>query len=189
MIFLSASIPVEQSGDIYFESADITAIRDCIRALAKVVIPRSHLIWGGHPAITPMIRYILMSMNKNANEHVTLYQSAHFEHEFIPENKDIEKIVITDSGVDEKNSLQIMRESMIIGNKYKAGVFIGGMKGVILEYEMFKLYHPEVPVFPIASTGGAAKILYEQYLFHDQRLVNDFAYMALFRSLFKKLID
>ena len=50
-IFLSASIPDPERDRIYYDTADIVAIRDAVRALATVIIPHSKLIWGGHPSM------------------------------------------------------------------------------------------------------------------------------------------
>ena len=58
-IFLSASIPFPERDRKFYDTADIVAIRDAVRALATVVIPRAHLVWGGHPSITPLIRFVL----------------------------------------------------------------------------------------------------------------------------------
>ena len=57
-IFLSASIPLPERDPIFYQTADFIAIRDAVRALATIVIPKAHLVWGGHPAITPLIRYV-----------------------------------------------------------------------------------------------------------------------------------
>ena len=62
-IFLSASIPMPGRDKIYLESADVIAIRECIKALVAVTIPKFTLIWGGHPSITPLIR-LLLSLDK-----------------------------------------------------------------------------------------------------------------------------
>ena len=77
-IFLSASIPSPDRDRQFYDTADIIAIRDAVRALATVIIPQAHLIWGGHPSITPLIRYVLGRMNAEIKTHVTLYQSAFF---------------------------------------------------------------------------------------------------------------
>src|SRR5688572_3148776 len=101
MIFLSASIPDPRRDEKYFSTADPSAIRDAVRALATIVIPHSHLVWGGHPAITPLIHQVLMSTlsqqgfehlserspEKQSNtQHITLYQSKFFEKKFLAEN-------------------------------------------------------------------------------------------------------
>ncbi|MGQ3012111.1 MAG: hypothetical protein ACT6QS_00240 [Flavobacteriales bacterium] len=184
-VFLSASIPDPQRNRIYYDTADIVAIRDAVRALATVVIPQSKLIWGGHPSITPLIRYVLQRMGTNVQDHVTLYQSLFFEKDFLKDNESFEHRIYTDSHETKEKSIAYMREKMLSEHKFDAAVFIGGMEGIIEEYEIFKGKHPKALIIPVASTGGAAKILYERLNapFGD-KLKNQYAYMALFRDLF-----
>lgn len=190
MIFLSASIPDPKRNEKYFNSADVIAIRDAVRALATIVIPNSSLVWGGHPAITPLIRYVMSTMDVNVQDHITLYQSEFFREMFPLENEYFEKVIITPKSHDRDSSLYDMRFRMFHDNKFKAAIFIGGMEGVEIEYEMFKSIHPNAKVFPVASTGAAAKFIYEGMNEKaDNRLVDDFAYMALFRTLFETIIN
>jgi hypothetical protein len=42
-------------------------------------------------------------------------------------------------------------------------VCIGGMEGVESEFELFRKLHPNKPIFILKSTGGASKILAEEY--------------------------
>jgi len=189
MIFLSASIPDPQRNEVYFKTADIVAIRDAVRALATVVIPNSYLVWGGHPAITPLIRFVMDSMKVKVQDHITLYQSNFFLKQFPSENKSFENIVVVPEGNDRQQSLLEMRLRMFKENRFKAGIFIGGMEGVEEEYKLFREFHTKALVLPVASTGAAARIIYEQIKSDvDVRLSNDFAYMALFRSLLKDII-
>ena len=75
---------------------------------------------------------------------------------------------------------------MIGENDYYAAVFIGGMEGVEKEFEMFKELHPDVPCLPIASTGAAAKILYNEHLGEfDERLLTEMSYTSLFKELLR----
>jgi hypothetical protein len=63
------------------------------------------------------------------------------------------------------------------------------MEGIIDEFKMFKEMHPNALIIPIASTGAAAKILYNNRpQYYDARLKNDYAYMALFRDLLNDYI-
>jgi hypothetical protein len=56
-IFLSASVPLPSRHREYFDTADVIAIRDAVRALTIVVVEQhGQLVFGVHPAITPMIR-------------------------------------------------------------------------------------------------------------------------------------
>jgi hypothetical protein len=189
-IFLSASIPYPERDRKYYESADIVAIRDAVRALATVVIPKAHLIWGGHPSITPLIRFVMERLKVNVNEHITLYQSLFYKCKFPKDNDAIEKIRFTPKGKNEAESLSIMRNILFRENKFKAAIFIGGMEGINEEYKLFIKENPNALVLPIASTGAAANILYEKLKkTADIRLATDYAYMALFRDLLSKYIN
>lgn len=189
MIFLSASIPTPDKKK-YFENADLFAIRDSVRALATVVIPKTKLVWGGHLAITPLIRYVITNfIQRNIQEHVLLYQTTFFEHLFPPDNAFFEEVRIVERKEDRETSLREMRIKMFTENQFTAGVFIGGMEGVQDEYEMFLDYQPHAKLFPVASTGAAARFIYESMEPKPNlRLSNDLAYMALFRMLFNNLL-
>lgn len=183
-VFLSASIPNPDRDKKFYDTADIVSIRDAVRALATVVIPKAQLVWGGHPSITPLIRFVMDKMNVDLKRHVTLYQSLFFEDKFPPDNFAFENVVLTEKKNNRDESLELMRSKLINENDFKVGIFIGGMEGVNDEYLMFKEKHPNALILPIASTGAAAKILYEnQPQNFDNRLKYDYAYMALFRDL------
>jgi hypothetical protein len=188
-VFLSASIPYPERDKTFYDTADIVSIRDAVRALATVVIPKAHLIWGGHPSITPLIRFVMDRMNVNLKTHITLYQSLFFEEYFPPDNFAFENIVMTEKRNNRDESLELMRNKLINENDFKIGIFIGGMEGINDEYVMFKERHPNALILPIASTGAAANILYEnQHQNFDIRLKSDYAYMALFRDLLSEFI-
>ena len=53
---------------------------------------------------------------------------------------------------------------------------------------MFKQIHPEILTFPIASTGAAAKILFNKHKNdYNIELENNLAYMSLFREIIKRI--
>ena len=185
MIFLSASIPDKNRHPDYFETADFISIRDAVKALATVVIPKWKLVWGGHPAISALIRNVLKSMNTPVYENVTLYQSAFFAAQFPKDNQAFERVIVVPADGDKPSSLQKMRKRMLLEDKnlFNAAFFIGGMDGVEREYEMFVQFNPQVPVFPIGSTGAAARRIFDRLPSPDQRLLADYAYMDLFKSL------
>ena len=189
-VFLSASIPTPDRDKKFFDTADIVAIRDAARALATVVIPKAHLIWGGHPSITPLIRFVMERMNADFKKHITLYQSLYFEDKFPSDNFEFENIVLTERKNTRDESLELMRRHLINDNDFKVGIFIGGMEGINDEYLMFKKRHVDALILPVASSGAAAKMLYDsQPQKFDARLLNDYAYMALFRDLIKNYIQ
>ena len=185
-IFLSASIPLPERDAKYIDTADIIAIRDAVIALSKVVLPNHRIIWGGHPSITPLIYYVMEKLDLNIQEHVTIYQSRLFEKFFPDDNNKFKNIVLTDVvDNDRDKSLFHMRERMLSESDFSAAVFIGGMDGIEVEYKMFIEKHPNALVLPIASTGAATKIIYENYLPNkekNERFVKDYAFMSLFQK-------
>ncbi|HTN18469.1 MAG TPA: hypothetical protein VL092_12345 [Chitinophagaceae bacterium] len=185
-IFLSASIPFKERNPKYFDSADIVAIRDAVIALASIVLPKHRLIWGGHPSITPIIYYVMEKMNLNVQEHVILYQSKFFEHLFPKDNNRFQNVTLTDNLGEMSESIRHMRNRMFQENKFTAAVFIGGMEGIEDEFKMFREFHPDALLLPIASTGAAARIVYDTVLpdnFKNERLVKDYGYMSLLQKL------
>jgi len=185
-IFLSASIPIAERDRVYIETADVIAIRDAVIALATTVLPKHRLIWGGHPSITPLINYVMLKQKKNIQEHVKLYQSLWFEDVFLEDNNKFENIVFTEKQHDIPSSIKLMRERMLSENEFAAGIFIGGMNGIEDEYKMFREYHPEAIIIPLASTGAASKLLYENMIDPNERFLKDYAFSSIFQEF---LID
>lgn len=183
-IFLSASIPDPRRDPKFIETADVTAIRDAVRALATVVLPKHLLVWGGHPAITPMIRLVAQSLEVSVQKHVTLYQSEFYRGVAPKDNDRFEHIEWVPAVENNKEKSLLEMRTRMLNGPYRAGLFIGGMEGVFQEFEMFQKRHPEVPVFPIASTGAAARTLYERSPERYPRvLMDEYAYISLFHKL------
>ena len=186
-IFLSASVPLPSRNEAFFATADVIAIRDSVRALVMVIIEqKATLVFGGHPAITPMIRLQVAQSGRPVGNTILMYQTRFHERSFPEDNRFFERVVLVNA-VDrnEKASLEAMRRSML-DRRFRAGIFIGGMEGVSDEYAMFREMHPKTPAFPVASTGAAAGIIYAA----DQRLSaihpelsTEISYLTLMRSL------
>jgi len=182
-IFLSAGVPDPRRGPEFAATADTVAITAAVSALAYVALGRRRLIWGGHPAITPMILVMSEGMGVDYAEWVTLYQSEFFKDEFPEDNERFRNVVLTERLMDDRDaSLQLMRERMFKENEFAAAVFIGGMGGIVAEYEMFTQLQPSAKVIPVTSTGGAsldvaAKLGKVPSDFNDQR-----DYVALFHE-------
>ena len=182
-IFLSASLPLPERDPKYFKSADLIAIRDAVIALATIAIPKCRLVWGGHPSITPLIYYVLLKLNINVQEHVSLFQSRYFEKYFPDDNNKFKNVTLTENSGDRESSIRLMRETMFCSYEFKAGIFIGGMDGVEEEYNMFKNFQPEALLLPIASTGAAAKLIYDNHQENfDVQFETNYAYMSLFQN-------
>ena len=189
-IFLSASIPAQNRNPNYYNTMDVLAIREAIRALVTVVLPKSILVWGGHPAITPIIRTVSENLNLDCKNHLILYQSNWFEGQFPQDNEAFQKVIYTKRKEIIAESLKEMRKHMIEDYAYKAGIFIGGMEGVQEEFNTFSKAHPKAKLLPIASTGAAAKIIYDsQKEKFPKGLENELTYMNMFKSLLKEIIE
>jgi hypothetical protein len=185
-VFLSTSVPLPPPyrHETYFKTADQIAIRDSIRALVAAVIPPGSIVFGGHPAITPMVRLLVLNKGLSIAPHIFLFQSRFFENEFPSEVREFENLFLVDAiPGNPEASLTVMREQMIGSRDFAAGVFIGGMEGVEEEYRIFRRIHPNKPAFPIASTGAAALALYQQFMPDSRELLNDLKYLSLFRRL------
>jgi SLOG cluster3 family len=186
-VFLSASVPLPSRNATYFNTADVVAIRDAVRALTIVVIEqKAQLVFGGHPAISPMIRLQIAQAGMPVGDRVIMFQSRFFDRVFPDDNAAFERVILTDAvDGDRQKSLVHMRETMLSGS-FNCGVFIGRMEGVEEEYEMFRRIQPDVPAFPIASTGAASAILYNSnptIKREHPELQDEFSYISLMRSL------
>lgn len=189
-IFLSASIPTQNRNPNYYNTMDVLAIREAIRALVAVVLPKTILVWGGHPAITPIIRTVSENLHIESKSHLVLYQSNWFKGQFPHDNEVFQKVMYTEKKETKEKSLIEMRKHMIEDHVYKAGIFIGGMEGVQEEFVLFSKAHPKAKLLPIASTGAAAKIIYDsQKEKFPKELENELTYMNMFKSLLKEIIE
>ena len=117
VIFLSASMPIKDRDHRFFDTADFIAIRDAVVALVNAIIPNYRLVWGGHPAITPIIHGIFKKRKFDYNEYITIYQSRYYYGKTLKENQQFDNVILTDEVrkyADDKNnvaeSLAIMRK-------------------------------------------------------------------------------
>lgn len=181
VIFLSASVPDPKRAPRLAETADPVAITAAVTALVYVTLGRRMLVWGGHPAITPMIWVAAESMDVDYSTWVKLYQSRFFEDDFPEENARFGNVVFVDAvDNDRRASLRGMRERMFQEQQFQAAVFIGGMEGILEEHELFHHYQPDATVVPVASTGGATLELASRSVPASSDLRTDLDYVALF---------
>jgi hypothetical protein len=182
-IFLSASIPTR---DPYVHDADPIAIREAVLALVAVTVRERRLVFGGHPAISPLVEHAARSLN--AVDNVDIFQSEWYRNAIPPEARAFRNLHWTPSGSTQASSLDIMRQQMIGSQPFCAAVFIGGMEGILDECRIFKMLHPGAQLFPIASTKGACFRLWEagegpQEPGTRDALLRNKKYRALFRHI------
>ena len=179
-IFLSASIPVIGRGK-YYETAAPFLIQCAVRELAIATVRRHKIVWGGHPAITPMIWSICEDLRADYTDSVILNQSRFFEGNYPEENQRFDNVIYTDSVPgDIKGSLQLMREQMLSREDLIGAVFIGGMDGVEVEYDIFRRLNPEAFILPVAAPGGAALNLARDKGYFTGRELEDVDFATLF---------
>ena len=82
----------------------------------------------------------------------------------------IGKIIWTENINETRDrSLYYMRIQMLKEHNIFAGIFIGGMEGIEEEFNLFKEIYPENPIYLIGSSGGASKILFENYFKKEKK--------------------
>ena len=188
-VFLSASVPLPDRDSRFMETADVISIREAVKALIGEIIPSGEIVFGGHPAITPLVALLLRGLGENARKRVTLYQSAYFTEQFPQENDDFLKVTIVPNVDNSRDqSLAAMRSRMLKDTNFDVGVFIGGMEGVLDEFEAFRIAHPRASIWPVASTGAAAaEIFHCSPLPYPDIFRNQLTYQTLFRTLLQKI--
>jgi hypothetical protein len=180
-IFLSAGVPDPKRGPQYAKTADTVAIAAAVSALVHVTLGRRLLVWGGEPAITPMIWAVADGLDLDYGGWVKLYQSKHFRDEFPEDNQRFRNVTYTDDiPQDRKRSLRLMREKMFADFNFTAAVFIGGMGGIIEEFELLQKLQPKAAALPIVSTGGATQDVAKRMTTVSPDLSDDLDYVALF---------
>lgn len=183
-IFLSASIPVQGRGD-YHLTADPYLIQYAVRELALTVLGRKKLIWGGHPAITPMVWAACEDLGVCYAQNVVLYQSRHFGDFFPDENTKFKNVTYTDEVEgDREKSLGEMRRRMFTENKFSAAIFIGGMDGIEKEFDLLSIYQPDCKILALGSPGGASRVLA-----HRLDLPEDLKTSVNFTSIFHNYLE
>lgn len=189
-LFLSASVPLPGRDERYLKTADVLAIRDSVKALVTSVLDKGTIVFGGHPAITPLIALLMRGMPAETKRHIILFQSAFFQKDFLDENDEfIDVRFVPAVKGDRAASLQRMRQEMIADGPYDAAIFIGGMEGIHEEYRAFHEAHPHAACYPIASTGAAALELYREIGQGRDDLIHELTYPKLFRNLLKEIAE
>ena len=128
-----------------------------------------------------MIWVVAEGLGLDYGEWVKLYQSNHFKDEFPEDNQRFRNVTYTDDvGGDLERSLRLMRERMLTDYSFAAAVFIGGMTGIINEFDLVRKLQPSAVTVPVISTGGAALDVAERVENLSADLAEDRDYVALF---------
>lgn len=94
-LFLSASVPDPRRDARFHSTSDRVAIRDAVRALVTVALPSMRIVWGGHPAITPLVRVVAEGVGIAGSDRVQLFQSRLYRSRAPIDNAAFENVVWT----------------------------------------------------------------------------------------------
>ena len=165
-VFLSAGFPSGERGEA-FKPYDASGIADAVSVLVREVLgSNGKLLFGGHPTITPLV--LMIARELQVKKSVTIFQSAWFRGQQLPEIEEIPKeefgeIIWTEQKSTRQDSLATMRETMIkSARELVAALFVGGMEGIEEEYDYVKEISSQTPCIPITGPGGAAARLPEE---------------------------
>ncbi len=159
-VLLSASFPSGVRGE-RFTPYDADAVADAVTALVGAVLAANgRLVFGGHPTITPLV--LRVAADHGAREVVDVYQSDQFQDRITAPTRELERqgfgrIIATPDRGDLRENLALMRRQMIEGSPdLVAALFIGGMEGILDEFDGVGDLRPSVPRLPVVAPGGAA---------------------------------
>jgi SLOG cluster3 family len=168
-LFLSASIPHPERWDGEF---DALAITDAVVAISRTFLSAGwQLVTAAHPTIAPLLLYVAGELPVEGQRRITTYQSRLFA-DVLPtatkrfEANGIARFEWTQAAKGDRpepghwdESLAIMRRQMLAETVPDAAVFVGGMKGIHDEYELFGTVRPDLPRYALGAPGGAARLL------------------------------
>ena len=151
-------------------------IRRAVSWIAREALARDYLlVFGGHPAISPMVLDIAERVVPSDDEiRVLVFQARIFKNAMTEAAIDLARwrhgcMVLTQppSGdpADTRQrvpALSRMRAEMTALPNLTAAVFVGGMSGLLEESMRFAERHPGTPRYAVGSTGGAAQFLLER---------------------------
>ena len=153
-------------------------------AFTKVCMEkRRPFYFGGHPAITPLVWEVAKDYAPvEFKKFIRIYQSSFFIGKTPREVDFFNNIVWTEKQIDISHSVELMRKQMFSENDTDTVVFIGGMNGIVDEYNMVTRIYPQVKVLPMATTGAASKQLYNDLKLTNTDLSDSYSYVSVFKK-------
>ena len=158
-VFLSASFPSGKRGE-EVRPFDASGIADAVTAIVRAVLLNGgKLLFGGHPTITPLV--LMIGQELRVHKAVDIFQSQWFRGQITTATwrlaeSNVGTIHWTRRCTSLEESLEEMRREMFEFVLPVGAVFVGGMSGIRVEYELVGSIRPGVPRIPVAGPGGAA---------------------------------
>lgn len=196
-VFLGAGIPDPKRWSGHFDAREIT---DAVVAATRAILSAGGtIVTGAHPTISPLILYVASELGHDWDEpHVLVYQSAVLD-SVMPditrrfEEDGVARLRITEAKAGERprpgeatQSLLRMRRRMFADMTPAAAIFVGGMEGVVEEFQLLRDSHPQVLTYPVAKPGGEAANLVEQAPSSIRQTLRD---SDIYPTIFRKVVD
>jgi hypothetical protein len=173
-VFFSASVVQagrEKETDRSPRDSDI--VRGAIVACAREVLSRGwNVVFGGHPQISPLLFVLAREFDNPSDGRVICFQSDQFADRIpattqaLGEYGHVFRTPEIKGGRPRETvdlSLVRMREDMLSVPYLRAGVFIGGMAGVLREARMLRKKRiAKLLLFAFPGTGSAAEQLFDE---------------------------
>ena len=187
-IFLSSSLPsADRNPTYYINTNPLDIINAIISIVENILKMDGNLIFGGHPTISPLILKVAMKFgsskkHENNPERIQIYQSKYFESIISKYTEELLDLrlgeILWTKNIDNNRELSLnqMRVQMLKEHNISAGIFVGGMEGIEEEFNLFKEFYPQNPIYLIGSSGGATKQLYEKYFQEEKEWVFPWIY-------------
>jgi hypothetical protein len=122
-VFMSASIPLPTRHRRFYDTADVLAIREAVKALVEIVLPIGRLTCGGHPTITPLLALFAREAKLDP-DHLTIFQSKLHEAVLPVENAAFADVRMIDAvGTDVEASHRKMREAMLVSRPFSSAAW------------------------------------------------------------------
>jgi len=167
------------------------AAREAVVALTAAWLPHGELVFGGHPAISPLVEHAARCLDLLNRIHI--YQSRYFEKLMPTAAGAFPNVHWTSAGHDLSESLTLMRQEMIdsqdLRRNFHAAVFIGHIEGMEEELEILEQGHPHAKVIPIASTGATALHMWDCRIgLAEGRFRDELLHERRYRKMFRRLL-
>ena len=196
-VFLSASIPDPERWRGDFDPLEIT---DAVVATIRTILTSGgRVVTAAHPTIAPLILYVAREIRESIAERpaAIIYQSRLFVDVLPSETSLLAEAGLADVRWTEaqpgetrqpsrrRDSLKVLREVMLGETQPVAAIFIGGMKGILDEFYIYRRLFPDRPSYAIGQPGGEASSLVE---YARQELRNDLATSRVYPALLQRVL-
>lgn len=177
-LFLSTSIPSENSP--FNQDFDIVAYRDSIIKLTEYCVKNDiHIVTCIHGEPIDLITQTLKKLEVNIKDYLTVVHSSFFTKE---KSNDYLKVIET-SADNVTKALAELRKTVFMENDFDYALFVGGMQGVIDEFEY--LIDTNIKLVRISNVGGGAAKLPKNHNIIDEDLIDNFKFANVFGNVLK----